>query len=89
MQGVDTKAKCLMDENVMHQAAGQARLNVLKALLAFPDAGLANLVAHQNAVGDTPLHCAASIGSASCVRCLLEHSSELLTHAFTSMYDTR
>lgn len=70
------RAKCSMDENVLHHAAGQARLNVLKVLLADTAAHICDLLDHLNSAGDTPLHSAASIGTASCVRCLLENSSE-------------
>lgn len=74
MQGVNKQARDLTEETVMHQAASQARLNVLKTLLSFNDSAVVELLSCQNSVGDTPLHCAASIGSASCVRTLLDSS---------------
>lgn len=78
MQGVNKQARCLAEESVMHHAASQARVNVLKTLLSFNDPGIIKLLAAQNAVGDTPLHCAASIGSLSCVRTLLDPRGRLL-----------
>ncbi|KAK9845637.1 hypothetical protein WJX84_006297 [Apatococcus fuscideae] len=73
-QGVNKKAKDLTEDSVMHHAASQARLSVLKTLLSFNDPGVTELLSWQNSTGDTPLHCAASIGSPSCVRTLLDSS---------------
>lgn len=74
LQGVDRKARDLTEESVLHHAASQARLSVLKTLLSFNDPAVLELLSCQNSVGDTPLHCAASIGSTSCVRVLLKSS---------------
>ncbi|KAK9863000.1 hypothetical protein WJX84_009236 [Apatococcus fuscideae] len=74
-QGVNVAARDVMEESVVHHAAGQGRLNVLRILLSSNHPSIPELLCSQNSVGDTPIHCAASIGSAPCTIDLLDACS--------------
>lgn len=71
MQGVNLKARDANQDTALHLAASQSRLNVLKVLVSSSKALLPELLWSRNAVGNTPLHCAASLGNTACVQALL------------------
>lgn len=71
VQGVNLKARDANQDTVLHLAASQSRLNVLKVLVSSSRAALPELLWSRNSVGNTPLHCAASLGNTGCVQTLL------------------